>query len=484
MLKKMTGKNYIQGKWVVGADTPFQSVDPGTEELLLDVKSASSQQVHAAVLAAQSCFKSWKKEPFEKRAAIALQFTELVDKHKLELATLISQEMGKPLWDSLLEVDAMRRKVAVSIKAYQERCAAKTIHELHVSYRPFGPVAVLGPYNFPAHLPHGQIIPAILAGNTIIFKPSELTPAVGEACVRLWYEAGLPENVLQLVQGGKGVGTALIDSKELRGVYFTGSASTGKTIESHALQFPHRICALEMGGNNPLIISKTENIEAAVFITIQSAFISSGQRCSCARRLIVINQSANFMDALVEKTKKLRIGHYTASPEPYMGPLVSKEAAHRIFNQYNQLQCRKILAPMDQPNPDLGFLTPGIIDVTGCTVPDEEIFGPILLVTHVENLEQAIIEANNSRFGLTAGIITDDDYEAQYALVELEAGIINCNTPLTGASSEAPFGGIKDSGNCRPAGYLACDFTAYPVASMIHLKPQLPKILPIGLQSG
>jgi succinylglutamic semialdehyde dehydrogenase len=366
-----------------------------------------------------------------------------------------------------------------------ERCASKTLAvmngTLQVMHRPYGPVAVLGPYNFPAHLPHGQIIPALLAGNSVVFKPSEYTPGIAEALVQLWEQAGLPEGVLNLVLGAKDVGSWLIEAQDIKGVFFTGSATTGRAIEAHALQFPHRICALEMGGNNPLIYSGCADTDAAVYITIQSAFVTSGQRCSCARRLIVVESESSqlFCDRLVETASKLSLGHFTARPEPYMGPVISEQAAKKILQAYQSAAARPLL-PMHSRADNAAYLSPGIVDVTGIEVPDNEVFGPLLYVKRVKNFQDAIQEANRTRYGLAAGIISDDKLEQQVALHELEAGIINCNFPLTGASGQAPFGGIKESGNCRPAGYYACDFTAFPVASQLNSLAALPESLPAG----
>ena len=476
-MTKISGDLFINGKWTKGLGPRLQSKNPATGQIIFEGNEASQSQIHDAVIGAKQAFSQWRSRHVDERMHFISRFSEEVLAHEQELATLISQEMGKPLWDSFSEVRAMAGKAAISLQAYKERCQTKRIElphaSLHITHKPYGAVAVLGPFNFPAHLPHGQIIPALIAGNCVIFKPSEYTPAVAEFCIHLWQKAGLPHGVINLIQGAKEVGSMLLE-EDLRGVFFTGSLAAGHAIGAHAMRFRQRICALEMGGNNPLIISKTHSLEASVAITMQSAYISTGQRCSAAKRVIVMGEQNQFLDLLIEKTKTLSIGAYDSSPEPFMGPVVTKEAGQKIMAQYHAIQGKKVLLEMKHLQDNTAFVTPGIIDVTDIAVEDEEIFGPLIQIIRVKNLHEAIEQANNTRYGLAAGIITDDPKEIQIALDKLEAGVINCNSPLTGASSYAPFGGIKDSGNYQPAGYYACDFTAYPVSSTIQAFPQIP----------
>lgn len=342
-MKQYSGKLFINGFWLDGEGDAHSSVDPATDEPVLFVRYATQAQVNEAVHSAKIAFNSWRKTCFAERVAICTRFQDLVDQRKQELATIISSETGKVLWDSLLEVQALKNKVQITIQSFADRCPDKTIilpnGSLSIIHKPYGPVAILGPYNFPCHLPHGQLIPALLAGNCVVLKPSELTPASAEACCRLWQEAGLPPGVLSMVHGARDVGGWLIDNPHIKGVYFTGSAVTGKAIEAHSLQFPHRICALEMGGNNPLIIGSISNPDTAAFLAIQSSFITTGQRCSSARRLIIIKSTITdtFIDSLLTMASNLKIGSYKTSPEAYMGPVVSKQAANHIFTKYQQL---------------------------------------------------------------------------------------------------------------------------------------------------
>ncbi len=368
----------------------------------------------------------------------------------------------------------MLNKIPITIEAYQDRCVNLKINAESDSqktiFKPHGVVAVIGPFNLPGHLPHGHIVPAMLAGNTCVFKPSELTPLVGYLYARLWEETGLPQGVFQLIQGGKETGMALSMHDDIKGLYFTGSAAAGRAIHQLFGGQPERILALEMGGNNPLIVGQIDNLSAAAYIIAQSAFLTSGQRCTCARRLIVIEneKSKALVETLVQVVESIRVGRYDGSPVPFMGPVISLEAAEKIQRQYHDLLYRggKEILPMKVAKPD-NMLYPAIVDVTGAeNVPDEEIFGPVLQVIRVSGLESAIETANRTDFGLSAGILSHNQNDYRRFLQLSRAGIVNWNKPTNGASSKAPFGGIGKSGNHRPSAYFAVDYCAYPVATM------------------
>lgn len=290
---------------------------------------------------------------------------------------------------------------------------------------------------------------------------------------QMWQEAGLPDGVFVLVQGAKEIAQKILEHKEIAGLFFTGSTHVGRYIQEQSLDFPGRILALEMGGNNPLVVTRVADVKACVYTIIQSAFLTSGQRCSAARRLIVTDDS--ILAPLVDAASKIKVGAYTDTPEPFMGPVVSKAAADSLEEGYKALKGTPLLAFKRHEN----FIHPTIIDMTGCPMDDTELFGPILQVVRVKNLEEAIIEANNTSFGLVAGLISDSatDYAQFYEGVK--AGVVNWNTPTTGASSSAPFGGIGCSGNYRPSAYFAADYVSYPVASQEVPAVQLPqKIVP------
>lgn len=449
------------------------SHNPAEGTVLGEYKTAGQEEIREAVSAARAAFPGWSRAALSEREAILRRFAEILGERAEELARILAREIGKPLWEARTEVKAMAAKVDISIRAQQDRCAGWSDGKLSVAFRPHGVVAVLGPYNFPGHLPNGHICPALLAGNSVLFKPSELAPATAEATLACWREAGLPAEVLQVLQGGPATASLLLEQEAIDGVFFTGSAATGKRLARRFADTPGKILALEMGGNNPLLVDP-ENIadpEAARDIVLRSAFLSTGQRCTCARRLI-LPESADvegFLDNLVSEAAGLLIDEPFADPEPFMGPLAGIDFPARVLEAVENVRdhgATPLLEPV-QLCSGTGFLSPGILDVSGCSgLPDEEIFGPVLQVCRVAGWAEAVEAANATRYGLAAGVLTEDEERWDYARDRLRAGILNRNQPLTGASSAAPFGGIGDSGNHRPSAYFAADYCQYPVASL------------------
>ena len=384
----------------------------------------------------------------------------------------------------------MVAKVAISVRAYHER-TGESLTEMadgaaSLRHRPHGVLAVFGPYNFPGHLPNGHIVPALIAGNTVVFKPSELTPWTAEETVKLWQAAGLPDGVLNLVQGGRSTGEALAQSSEIDGLLFTGSANTGYHLHQQLAGAPEKILALEMGGNNALIIDEITDIDAVVNLTIQSAFVSAGQRCTCARRLIIKNGTEGdaFIQRLLEVTRDLVVGQWDAEPQPFMGGVISLNAAQQIL----QAQQRLIdlgatpLLSVTQPDANSSLLSAGILEVTGVSnVPDEEYFGPLSCIYRYDNFDEALKIANATRFGLSVGLVSPDRDLFERLLIEARAGIVNWNKPLTGASSAAPFGGVGASGNHRASAFYAADYCAWPMASLESDQVNLPEKLSPGI---
>lgn len=486
-----TRHHFILGKWTEGQGSEFQSENPATGDEIWLGREATAEEVDEAVYAAAETLRDWSSSHLETRINLVKRFQGFLEERKGELAELISKETGKPLWETKGEVAACIGKVDISYRAFQERCPV--VEERHpmgwsmTRHRPHGVMAVFGPYNFPAHLPNGHIVPALIAGNTIVFKPSELTPAVAEFMVDVWNEAGLPPGVLNLVQGGKDTGMALAAHPRLDGLLFTGSASTGAALHEQYGKHPEKILALELGGNNPLIVHDYQDPKAAAYVTVQSAFISSGQRCTCARRLILAesNDHSEYLNELIAMAQGLRVGSFDSDPEPFMGPLVSADAAQRSLKAQELLVelGGQPLLEMQALDQGPAFVSPGIIDVTGVSDrPDEEVFGPLLQVIRVPDLNAAIEEANNTRYGLSAGILTSTrDYYTEF-FRRARAGIINWNTQLTGASSAAPFGGVGISGNHRPSAFYAADYCSYPVASIEATKVKLPAKAAPGIE--
>ncbi|MFT4047377.1 MAG: succinylglutamate-semialdehyde dehydrogenase [Solimonas sp.] len=470
----------IAGRWREGRGPAFDSLDPSTGETLWRGRAANHEDVHEAMLAARAAFAAWADRPQAERENIARAYTAQLEQQREPLATLIARETGKPLWEARTEVAAMIGKIELSIRAHAQRTGTGEISGGHwLRHRPHGVVAVYGPYNFPGHLPNGHIVPALLAGNSVVFKPSEQTPAVGEAMVACWQAACLPAGVLNLVQGQRETGEAIAAHVELDGLFFTGSSRTGERLHRQFAGDTGKILALEMGGNNPLIVRPVADVDAAVHETIQSAFITSGQRCTCARRLIVPDDAfgARFSRRLIEVTEKIAVGAWNDEPPPFMGPLISARAATLLLDAQEQFVARgaRPLLPMRRLERGAAFVTPGIVDTTGVALPDEEHFGPLLQLIRVASLDEAIAVANRTRFGLSAGFIGDGEAEYRRFWRRARAGIVNWNRPTTGASGASPFGGIGASGNHRPSAFYAADYCAYPVASSETPAPRLPE---------
>lgn len=464
----------------------LQSFNPATGDIIWQGHCASAKEINLACEKAKKAYPQWSALRVEERIDYLQLFNEKLEQNKTKLATIISQETGKPLWESTTEVAAMIGKCNISIKAQEKRAGTYGHAPSFVRHRSHGVIAILGPYNFPAHLPHGHMIPALLAGNCIIFKPSELTPKVAEFVFTLWKQCNLPEGVINLIQGDGKTGQTLLNHPVIQGVFFTGSYQTGANIHRLFAGRPEIILALEMGGNNPLIITQVSDLQAAAYCTIQSAYITAGQRCTCARRLIVMDDSEGkqFIECLLSMIENIKIGSFTDSPEPFMGPVISPMAAKQLTKHQLNLknQGAKVLAPLTWTDTNTGFVTPGLIDVTDIAErQDSEYFGPLLQLIRCQSFEEAIIEANNTRYGLAAGILTENKalYETSYQ--QAHAGIINWNRQLTGASSAAPFGGIGRSGNHRPSAFYAADYCAYPVASIEEEKLVMPDKLTPGI---
>jgi succinylglutamic semialdehyde dehydrogenase len=439
--------------------------------------------VAAAVARARAAQPGWFAAGLEARLGIVRAFMAAVEAEAEAFARLIAEETGKPLWEAKTEVASVAAKVEISIQAHAERTGSREAPfkadpagaTQALRHKPHGVLAVLGPYNFPAHLPNGHIVPALIAGNAIVFKPSEQTPAVGAFMAGLWRQAGVPAGVLELVQGAAATGRALA-AADTDGLLFTGSAPTGAALARQFADTPHRILALEMGGNNPLVAwdLADADLEAAALIVVQSAFLSAGQRCTCARRLIVEEgRHGALLDAVVALADRLRIAAPFADPVPFMGPVIDNRAADGLLARSEAIH-GKTIRPLLRLHDGLPFLTPGIVDTSGLAVADEELFGPFLQVVRVKDFEAAVAAANATRFGLSAALLGGDRALYDRFWAGSRAGVVNWNRPTNGAASNAPFGGIGLSGNHRPSAYYAADYCAWPVASVEAEAPFLP----------
>ena len=447
------------------------STEPATGAQLWQ---GTASDVEAEVARARSGWPRWAAQPIAFRIETLRRFVNVVRANEEALADLIARETGKPLWDARTEVTAVMNKVDISVAAFSERTGQRRLEAAmgarqSVRHKPHGVMAVLGPYNFPAHLPNGHIVPALLAGNAVVFKPSEKTPAVGEMLVRFYHEAGVPDDVVRLVLGGPDEGKALAAHPDVGGILFTGSAQTGIAINRQFAANPGKLLALEMGGNNPIVAWDTPDIASAAVLVAQSAFLSSGQRCTAASRLIVRESLADLLIAEVKKlADRMIVDHPHADPAPYMGPVIDNLAADQLTESFLYLMSNggKPIKHMVRTAKGLPFVTPAIIDVTAMVErPDIELFGPLLQVIRVPDFESAIREANNTRYGLSAALVGGSPEQYNQFWANVRAGIVNWNRPTNGASSSAPFGGVGISGNHRPSAYYAADYCAYPVVS-------------------
>ncbi len=482
--------NYINGEWLAGSGAELATIDPSTGRQTWTSNASSPDDIARAAQAAHDSFEAWALTPLAERIAIATRFRDLLKDNAESLAATIAEEVGKPLWEARTEVATMANKIDISVQAHAARTGESATKVADgnavLRHRPHGVFAVYGPYNFPGHLPNGHIVPALIAGNTLLFKPSEYAPRTAVKTVQLWEQAGLPKGVLNLVNGGRDTGIALGQQALIDGVLFTGSSQTGAALHKQFGGQPGKMLALEMGGNNPLVVWDVQDIDAAVHHTVMSAFISAGQRCTCARRLVIENGAAGdaFLARLVAVAAQLQVGPSNAEPQPFMGPVVSSAVAARLVQAQEDMVAKggKLLLAMRQLDPDTGFVTAGIVDTTDAQgIPDEEWFGPLLQVIRVASFDEALRVANATDYGLAASLLSPSEELWKRFAVRARAGIVNWNRPTTGAASSAPFGGVGKSGNHRPSAYYAADYCAYPVASIENPVLDMPAKLSPGL---
>lgn len=426
------------------------------------------------VAIARAAWPEWAAHSISSRMETMRRFANEVRSREQKFADLIARETGKPFWEAQTEVAAVIGKVEISINAYLERTPTRRAEaamgsKVAVRHKPHGVLAVLGPYNFPAHLPNGHIVPALIAGNAVVFKPSEKTPAVGAMLVECLHAAGVPEGVVRLLIGGPDEGRSLASQPGIDGLLFTGSGRAGKSLHMQFAETPEKILALELGGNNPLVVWDAPDISAAAAIVVQSAFLSAGQRCTAARRLIVEDgKEGPLVEEITKLIDRIIVDHPHADPQPFMGPVIDLAAADHLQSQYMDLLMKgaKPIRRLDRPWEERPYLSPALIDVTDVVDrPDEEMFGPVLQMIRVKDFDAAIDESNNTRFGLAASLIGKDPKQYDTYWANVRAGVINWNKPTNGAPSSAPFGGVGLSGNHRPSAFYAADYCAYPVTS-------------------
>lgn len=488
---RIEGANLIAAQWHPIPGDSIVSTMPAHPDRVVWSGSSSVEAVHEALAAARAALPAWSSSTIDQRVAVLRRFQEIAKSRAAELGSLISDETGKALWESQGEASLIGAKVDITLEE-GEWSGRHRVTDFEFSlndtkrarchFKPHGVMAVVGPFNFPAHLPNGHIVPALLTGNTIVFKPSDKAPAVGQMLVEMFHEAleaeDAPKGVINLIHGGVDESIALCGSPDVDGVLFTGSWGAGRAIMQANLDHPGKIIALEMGGNNPAIIMPDADLYQAVVEVTRCAFNTTGQRCTSTRRLIVHKDAADkVIPAIIKAASNLLIGDPRA-PEPvFMGPIISEQALDAVLRFQERVASnggRVLMESTRMPDREGWFITPGIIEVDRFTLGcddagcDEEVFGPLLRISIANSFDDALEQANATRYGLSASIFTADESLHDRFLNECRAGCRNINCGTAGASSKLPFGGLGLSGNHRPAGAFSLDYTAYPVASMIE----------------
>lgn len=492
-----TPADLIGGQWIGIPGDAVRSRNPAHSDEVVWSGAPRVTHVDAAVHAAQEALPAWSRWGLEKRAAVLRTFQTLANANVDRLAALIRDEVGKAMWDAKAEASLLANKVDITLAGGANSALSRVSgFETPLAptragkcwFRPHGVMAVVGPFNFPVHLPNGHIVPALAMGNTIVFKPSDKAPACGQFLAWLFDEAlkqhGAPAGVVNLVHGAADVSSALTSHAEIDGVLFTGSWPVGRRIMEANLDRPGRILALEMGGNNAAVIMPDADLKQAVIECVRSAFVTTGQRCTCTRRLIVHRAVAErVIPAIVSAAPALAVGDPRGTTPVFMGPLVSEGARRAVLDAQGAfvrgggealLACGAIEQVGGTPASGW-YISPGVMRVerfvrsTGAEPgADIEVFGPLLRVAVVDSLDEAIEQCNATQYGLAASIFTRDEGAIERFMHECRAGCVNVNTGTAGASSKLPFGGLGHSGNHRPAGAFSLDYCAYPVAGMIE----------------
>lgn len=495
----------INGQWLPLMSGPGKlvtSVNPADIRHTVWTGHTRAEHVPQAVAAARQALPAWAKWGRDNRFRVLRKFSDLCKARANQIAELICDETGKVMWEAKGEASALPSKVDITldtspigglrrVDGFEFEMGATKIARCW--FKPHGVMSVVGPFNFPAHLPNGHIVPALAMGNTVVFKPSDKAPGVGQMFVELMNEALLAEGapnkgagVINLVQGAADVAAALVSHPDIDGIAFTGSWPVGRRIMEANLDRPGRVVALEMGGNNAAVVMDDAELKQAAIEIVRCAFNTTGQRCTCTRRVIVHERVADrLIAAIAEAARKLVVAAPRSTSPVFMGPIISEASRNNVLEFQNA--CQKAggevvveARAMDSaPGSSIGargwYVTPGVVRVprfvacdTGDAGCDHELFGPLLRVSVARDLDDAIAQANATKYGLAASIFTRDQDDAERFMFEIKAGCVNINTGTAGASSKLPFGGLGHSGNHRPAGSFSLDYCAYPVAGMIE----------------
>src|SRR3990167_1727365 len=491
--------DYIRGQFITPRDPigTLSKISPADLSDAIGIFPFSFNSIDTAVEAAAEAFKSWRATKFEERKRLLLQFKAQLEKHRVDLENIICREVGKPAWEAQTEITSMMNKIDITlsegmnlIKPFEVPNAAKGAL-CRCRYKPRGVMAILGPFNFPGHLPHGHVVPALATGNCVVFKPSELTPGVGQIYAEIIHQSGFPPGVFNLVQGNGRIGGHLVKHPLIDGILFTGSYEIGLKIQQETFHDYWKIRALEMGGKNAAIILDDASLEKAISDTLQGAFLTTGQRCSSTSRILVHRKIASsFVERFHEIAKHLIIDHPHAESfgrkAPFMGPLISANAQEKYL-KFQDIATREgaeriMRGKTLERQPEGYYVSPSIYVIKQSdpksVYQQTEIFGPNVAFFPVDGLEEAIEIANQSSYGLALSIFTASQQAYEKAFELSKTGLVNWNTSTVGASSKLPFGGLLKSGNNRPTALFATQYCTYPVAELLDSSPFDPSKLP------
>jgi succinylglutamic semialdehyde dehydrogenase len=481
--------NYIGGRFVrPKKGSELVSEDPGDLFDPVGTAFVFPESVEPAVEAAREAFPKWSAVPLKAKIAKLRALQKVMKKRLPELTKTIAREAGKPLGESEREAERLAGKVdeiidagLKLIKPFSVEVAPGVTGECR--YKPLGVLAVIGPFNFPAHTPGSHIIPALVTGNTVVFKPSEYTPFTGQLLAECIHAAGFPPGVFNLVQGAGDVGKLLIEHPAIAGVLFTGSTATGQAIKKSTLNSPQVCLALEMGGKNAAIVLSDADLELAARELAVSSFSMAGQRCNATSRIIVEKPAAQkFIDLFLKAVDRVPIG-YELEPGIMMGPLISHDAAAK-FQNYMRLAAEEGFQVLREGK-GLGkwgkrrgyYVSPGVhlsenpAKTKNSRYRKEEIFGPDAAIYIVKNEAEAVALNNEVPYGLVTSVFTKSKPRFEKLFPKLDTGLVNYNRGTIYSSGKLPFGGTKASGSFKPTGLFSTLYCTYPVAVMNDSRP-------------
>lgn len=479
-----TAKDGLDSKQISSSDEKLEKYCPGDLSHKLWDAKIDYNNIDKVIESSIEGFDLWRKLSLTDRINYLKKFQDEVNKRQDDIGMAIALETGKPLWESMTEASAVSAKVSVTITDSLKRIQTETISQVlpnidgHIIKKPLGPTLVIGPFNFPCHLANGQILSALLTGNSVIFKPSEKTMYSSQLLIECFHQAGFPKGVVNFINGTVRTTQDILKHPAIKGIFFTGSVPVGKKILESVGTDLTKLVALELGGKNATILHKDTDIDHAVVELLRASYLSSGQRCT-STSMVIVHKSIEqeFIDKFKKVTERIIVDHPTKFKEtPFMGPLIDKAAAD-LYKKFCKLGtdsgAEDIIGLRDLKlefeghyvNPTIHYLKQGLATKNN-PFTQEEIFGPNCTFTPYDDIEEAIKIANISDYGLAASIFTQDQDIYKLCLRDIDSGLINLNRSTVGASSRLPFGGVKNSGNYHPAAVSMVDHTVSTVASL------------------